>query len=195
MSQTQTLNVDHKREQTFIEAAKRGDAQAFAELYNAHVDQIYRYIYYRVSTITVAEDLTADVFLRVLEGLPSYEDRSLPILAWMYRIAHARVVDYFREARNQHPHQDIDELQIKVEDDADHDLMHNHQMAHVQAAIQQLTADQQQVIILRFIEGHSLEVSAELLGKNVNAVKALQFRAIQALNRALQRQGFDPGER
>src|SRR5258708_34174511 len=149
MSQTQTFTVDHKREQTYIEAAKRGDARAFAELSNAHVDQIYRYIYYRISTVAVAGGLTGDVFLRVLEGLPTYEDRSLPILAWMYRIAHARVVDYFREARNQPPHQDIDELQIRVEDDADGELMHSNHTANVQAAIRQLTPAQQQVIISR----------------------------------------------
>src|SRR5258708_3512513 len=119
LSQTQTLNVDHKREKINIEAAKRGDAEAFAELYNAYVDQIYRYVYYRVSTVAVAEDLTADVFLRVLEGLPAYEDRSMPILSWMYRIAHARALNYFRDARNRLPHEDLDVLKIRVEDDAD----------------------------------------------------------------------------
>lgn len=195
MAQAQTINVDHKREQAYIEAAKRGDAQAVTELYNAYVDQIYRYIYYRISIAAVAEDLTADVFVRVLEGLPTYEDRSLSILAWMYRIAHARVVDYFREARQQHQHEDIDELQIGIEDDADGALMRSHNTAQVQVAMRQLTPEQQQVIILRFIEGYSLEASAELLGKNINAIKALQYRAVQALNRALSRQGFDPGER
>src|SRR5258708_30506478 len=85
--------VDRKQELALIEAAKKGDSRAFTELYRANVDQIYRYIYYRVFSVPVAEDLTSDVFIRALEGLKTYQDRSMPLLESLYRTAHARLVD------------------------------------------------------------------------------------------------------
>ena len=188
-------NVDRKREQALIKAAQRGDTQAFAELYNACVHQVYRYIYYRIPMVNVAEDLTADVFVRVLEGLPTYQDRSVPILAWIYRIAHARMVDYFRNARQTFQHDDVDDVELSVEDDLDGTLTTTYQVTQIQAAMRKLNEEQRRVIVLRFIEGYSLEMSAQLLGKSVASIKSLQFRAVKALNQALKSQGFDPTER
>jgi RNA polymerase sigma-70 factor (ECF subfamily) len=182
--------VDRKRELALIDAAKRGDSEAFTELYNAYVDQIYRYIYYRVSSVTVAEDLTADVFVRVLESLSTYEDRSVALLAWLYRIAHARVIDYYRRARHTDNQEDIEALQIMAETDLDSPLMKESDARALQRAIRSLSEDQQQVIILRFIEGHSLEKTAGLIGKTVVATKSLQYRAVQSLGRVLGKQGF-----
>src|SRR5438094_1858745 len=155
--------VDRKREQALIDASQQGDAEAFTELYYAHVDQVYRYIYYRVEGDAVAEDLTADVFVRALEGLPTYEVRSVPLLAWLYRIAHARVIDYYRRSRQTKQQEDIEAIDVSVEYDLDGALMAAHRKDVVQAAIRTLNEDQQQVLILRFIEGHSLEATAELL--------------------------------
>jgi RNA polymerase sigma-70 factor, ECF subfamily len=187
--------VDRKREQALIQLAQRGDSQAFAELYNAYVDNIYRYIFYRVNVTTIAEDLTADVFMHALEGLPSYQDRSAPLLAWLYRIAHARLVDYYRRTERAGQHENIDEIELGFEEDLDNSIMTTHQIDHIQAALRTLTADQQQVIILRFMEGYSLEKTAELMDKTTGAVKSMQLRALNALSRALERQGFKPQDR
>jgi RNA polymerase sigma-70 factor (ECF subfamily) len=178
--------VDRNREQALIQAAKRGDSEAFTELYNAYVDRIYHYIYARVSTVHAAEDLTGDVFVRVLEGLPTYEDRSTPILAWMYRIAHARVIDYYRRSRYANNDESLDTVQVGVEYDFDGPLMSNYETETVRTALRNLKAEHQEVIMLRFVEGYSLEMTAELLGKNITAIKSLQYRAVQALSRALQ---------
>src|SRR4051812_44567304 len=105
-------DVDRNRERTLIQAIQQGDREAFTELYHAYVDKIYRYIYARVSSESVADDLTGDVFVRVLEGLPSYEVRSTPIIAWIYRIAHDRVVDYYRLSKKTDFHEDLDSVQI-----------------------------------------------------------------------------------
>jgi RNA polymerase sigma-70 factor (ECF subfamily) len=183
-------NVDRKREQTLIRLAQRGDAQAFAELYRAHVDQIFRYIQYRVDNTPIAEDLTSDVFVRALEGLADYEQRSVPWLAWLYRIAHARVVDYYRHIKRTGDHEDVDDLEIGTDDDLDASLVSLYENSAIRVALEKLTDEQQQVILMRFVEGHSLEKTAEILDKTTGAIKALQHRALQALSRTLQKQGF-----
>ncbi len=187
--------MDRKREQALIQLAQRGDSQAFAELYNAYVDNIYRYIFYRVNTVTIAEDLTADVFIHALEGLPTYEDRSSPLLAWLYRIAHARLVDYYRRAERAGQHESIDDVELGFDEDLDSSIMTMHQADQIQAALQTLTDEQQQVIIFRFMEGYSLEKTAEVMGKTTGAIKSMQLRALNALSRALERQGFKPQDR
>ncbi len=182
--------MERKREQALIRLAQRGDTQAFAELYRAYADNIYRYIYFRVYAAPVAEDLTADVFMKALEGLPGYQDRTTPFLGWLYRIAHARLIDHYRRSRYAGQHEDIDAVEIGATQDLDAPLMAEHQSEHMRAALRALTDEQQQVIILRFVDGHSIEETAELLGKTEGAIKTMQHRALQALGRALQRQGF-----
>ncbi len=184
--------VDRKREQELIQRAQRGDSQAFAELYDAYVDNIYRYIFFRVSVAEAAEDLTADVFMHALEGLAGYQDRSTPLLAWLYRIAHARLVDYYRRTQRAGPRESIEDIDLGTEDDLDGSLMSLHQSDQLQAALRTLTEEQRQVIILRFVEGYSLEKTAEVLGKTTGAIKSMQLRALNALSRALERQGFKP---
>jgi RNA polymerase sigma-70 factor (ECF subfamily) len=184
--------MERQREQALIRLAQRGDAQAFAELYRAHVDSIYRYLYYRINTVTTAEDLTADVFMKALEGLAGYQDRATPFLAWLYRIARARLVDYYRRSKHADDHEDIDAIELGADHDLDAALIAAHQSDHMQTALRTLTDEQQQVIVLRFVEGHSVEKTAELLGKTEGAIKAMQHRALQALGRALERQGFRP---
>ncbi len=182
--------MERKREQALIRLAQRGDAQAFAELYRAYVDNIYRYIYFRVNAVPVAEDLTADVFMKALEGLPGYQDRATPFLGWLYRIAHARLIDYYRRSRHAGQHEDIDSIELGAEHDLDGPLVSEHQSEHMRTALRTLTPEQQQVVILRFVEGRSIEETAELLGKTEGAIKTMQHRALQALGRALQEQGF-----
>src|SRR5258708_34060812 len=80
--------------------AKAGDHTAFAQIYERYAPAIYRYIYFRVGEAELAEDLQAEVFLRMLEGLHRYEDRGWPISAWLYRIARDRTIDIIRRRRN-----------------------------------------------------------------------------------------------
>ncbi len=183
-----TVNIHE--EQALVLAAQQGDEQAFGELYDAYVDRIYRYIYYRVDTPDVAQDLTSEVFLRVVEGLPGYQYRELPLLAWIYRIAHARIIDHYRRERRSTSDDDIEQLNLGTESDFDGALMTKYHQEQVREALSLLTDDQQQVIALRFIEGHSLQKTADLLGKTVGAVKVMQHRALQSLGRVLTQQGL-----
>jgi RNA polymerase sigma-70 factor (ECF subfamily) len=183
--------VELKQERHLILAAQRGDEQALGRLYDAYVDRIYRYILYRVNDSETAEDLTSDVFLRVVEGLPTYQDRDVPFLAWLYRIAHARLIDHYRQTTRRGPHQDIESVNVHLDDDLDGVLMTTYHQDKVREAMRSLTAEQQQVIVLRFMEGNNLQETADALGKTVGAVKVMQHRALESLSRALIKQGVE----
>ncbi len=168
-----------------IRQAQRRDAEALSELYRRHVDQIYRYVRYRIADSVIAEDLTAEVFLRAVEGLADYEDRGAPFSAWLYRIAQARVADYWRAAQHGRPVV-IDDLRSEdwpVEDDAvAHDVLEHHRLL---AALRQLTEEQQHAIVLRYVQGFSHAEIGLIMDKTEGAVKALQRRALDALSRIL----------
>lgn len=182
--------MDIKREQKLIRAAQQGDESAFGELYDTYTDLIYRYISYRVNRPEVAQDLTAEVFLRMVEGLPNYEDRGLPFMSWLYRIAHARLVDYYQACKRSGESQDIETVELHVDEDLDGELMTAYRRRKVHEALHQLTDEQQQVIIFRFLEGKNLQETADILGKTVGAIKVMQYRALQTLGRVLQEEGL-----
>jgi RNA polymerase sigma-70 factor, ECF subfamily len=180
--------VEEKR---WLQAAQRGDTEAFAVLYRANVQPIYRYILLRVRDPHLAEDLTGDVFIRALKSIRTYEDQGKPFVAWLYRIAHARVVDHYRRQDRRPTEQELDEEPIVVQTDMDAGMLRRQAASALRQAIQALTPEQQQVITLRFMEGQRLEAVAEVMGKNANAIKALQHRALKALASRLEKAGFD----
>ncbi|MEQ8677725.1 MAG: sigma-70 family RNA polymerase sigma factor [Aggregatilineales bacterium] len=183
--------MDRVEEQRLLLDASNGDRDAFASLYRENVQVIYRYIYHRVTDTQLAEDLTGDVFTRALKGISSYQDQGKPFAAWLYRIAHARVVDHYRRSGRRPDESDIDEVPVAVTPNMDEGMMRRHTAKALRTAIAELTSDQQQVIILRFIEGHRIETVAEMMDKNANAIKALQHRALRSLARFLERSGID----
>lgn len=183
--------MDRVEEQRLIARAQRGDSDAFALLYRENVQAIFRYVYHRVNDHKLAEDITGDVFIKAIEGLPRFQDSGNPFLAWLYRIAHARVVDFYRQQNRRPVDSDLDDEPIPVEVDMDESLVRQQATDVLRGAIAALTDDQQQVIILRFIEGHRIEAVATMLGKNANAIKALQHRALRALASRLERSGLD----
>jgi RNA polymerase sigma-70 factor (ECF subfamily) len=173
-----------------IRAAQRGDAQAFAALYRSHVDKIYRYILYRVESDVAAEDLTSEVFMRALEGLAGYECGPTPWIAWLYSIANARVIDHYRRNERLSQKEVLEETIVSVDPDLDTDIIGEFSQVVIQDALRKLNAEQQQVIVYRFIEGYSLEKTAALLGKTIGAVKTMQHRALASMTRVLQKRGI-----
>jgi RNA polymerase sigma-70 factor (ECF subfamily) len=173
------------KENKLILRAKEGDQQAIGELYNGNVDAIYRYIWPRVRDDTVAEDLTAQVFLKALEGLPAYEPTGKPFLAWLYRIAYARIVDHWRrqERRATLP---LDDTMPAREPRPGELLEAEDDWVTAIDLLAQLTDDQQEVLMLRFIGEMSLSEVAETVGKTLGATKATQHRALASLARLLE---------
>lgn len=171
-------------ERQLIEQAQRGDRKALSELYRRHVDVVYRYVRLRVGDTTVAEDLTAEVFLRMLEDLKGYRYANVPFVTWLYRIAHARTVDYWRRTGRRRELELSD--QIAATEEAPESIVDARlEQADLTVALRRLTDLQQQVIILRFVEGMRLTEVAAVMGKTIGAVKALQHRALASLARLM----------
>jgi RNA polymerase sigma-70 factor (ECF subfamily) len=161
------------------------ERRAISELYRRYVQAIHRYFYYRVGDEHTAEDLTAEVFVRVIEGLPNYEPRGVPFAAWVYRIAQARMADYFRR-RHRTATVGLDESWPSDEEPPSATLERSSIHEELRVALGQLTTDQQQVIILKFVEGLSNAEVAQIVGKTEGAVKSLQHRALSALHRLME---------
>jgi RNA polymerase sigma-70 factor (ECF subfamily) len=161
--------------------AGKGEPAAFGVLYDRYVDAVYRYVFYRVRNDADAEDLTSEVFMRAMRAIPRYEPRQA-FLAWLYRIARNAVIDRARRARTQvsfedalaHPNADK-----VVEPDAA--LLALSDSAVVREAMARLTPLQQEVIVLRYMEGFSTAEIAVLVGKREGTVRGIQFRALAAL--------------
>jgi RNA polymerase sigma-70 factor, ECF subfamily len=179
--------VRRQDEVQLIQRARQGDLAAVSELYNLHVDRIYQYVRYRTGDDQTAEDITAEVFLRAIESLSNYNDKGAPFIAWLYRIAHARVIDYYRSSkRRQTAPLDDPLLQdglITTDEAIDVDIL---QHRSLWTALRQLTDDQQNVIVLKFVQGLSNSEIAQVLGKTEGAVKSLQRRALESLARLLE---------
>jgi RNA polymerase sigma-70 factor (ECF subfamily) len=165
--------------------ASRGEAAAFGVLYDKHVAAIYRYVYYRVRDDAEAEDLTSDVFMRALKAMPRYEPRQA-FLAWLYRIARNAVIDRARRGNRQVSfedaleHPDADRV---IEPDAE--LLAHSDSQVLRGALAKLTPLQQEVIVLRFLEGYSTLEISRIVGKREGTVRGIQFRAIGALRQLI----------
>ena len=165
--------------------ASKGEAAAFGLLYDRHVDAIYRYVYYRVRDDAEAEDLTSDVFMRALKAMPRYEPRQA-FLAWLYRIARNAIIDRARRGNRQVPFEDA--LEHPMPDqivEPDVELLARADSDTLREALKKLTPLQQEVLVLRFLEGYSTHEIAKLVGKREGTVRGIQFRAIGALRQLI----------
>jgi RNA polymerase sigma-70 factor (ECF subfamily) len=163
-----------------IHRARHGDRDAIAALYRQHVDAIHRYVRYRVPDAAAAEDLTAEVFLRMVEGLPLYHQNGAPFEAWLYRIAAARVADYYRR-RQRRPQETLTDDEPDRAELPEGWLQAEEEQTALRGALRQLSAEQQDVLLLRFVERKSHAEVAALLGKSVTAIKSTQHRALSRL--------------
>lgn len=163
-----------------IKRAQKGDSEALTTLYKMYVERIYRYIFYRVTLETDAEDLTAEVFVKMVESLPSYKYTGAPFESWLYRIASARVIDF----RRRHKIRNHDELPETLSDERpsmEENLQERDEVKQLREALAQLTQEQQQILVLRFIERKSHSDVAAIIGKSESAVKSIQHRALHKL--------------
>lgn len=158
-----------------------GDSSAFAHLYDSYVDALYRFAYFRVGDQFTAEDLTSQVFLKAWEKLDSYEMRGLPFGAWLFRIARNLIADHFRVSRDTASLDADDAIHVASTDDVHGEVSQKLDTESLLAKLHGLTEDQQQVLILKFVEGLATDEIAEVMGKNAGAVRALQMRGLQAL--------------
>lgn len=161
-----------------VQQAAEGSGAAFADLYDMYAAQIFRYIFFRVYQKEEAEDLAADVFVRVWQKLVKFRYRSeTSFRSWLFTIARNRVIDFYRAKKNQVP---LLEKDLRVEG-ADSELEAVEQSADVRDAIAQLPANYQEVVILRFIEGWGIKETADFLNRTEGALRVMQHRALRRL--------------
>jgi RNA polymerase sigma-70 factor (ECF subfamily) len=178
-------------EKALLESAVSFDERALGELYDRYEARIYSYIYRRTGNESLAEDLTAQVFLKMLEAIRSDKAWHSSFSGWLYRIAHNAVIDYYRQRDRQQ--------QVSLEDTlsttaSDHNPVVMAEVSldaeRLRFAIGRLTGEQAEVITLRFLEGYSISEVAEMLDKTEGSIKALQYRAVTTLRQLLQHEGF-----
>ncbi|MBK8027421.1 MAG: sigma-70 family RNA polymerase sigma factor [Chloroflexi bacterium] len=164
----------------WVQQAQRGDMTAVQALYEHFVGDIFRYTYYRVSSRRDAEDLTAEVFVKMVEGLPRYRYTGAPFQAWLYRIANARVVDFHRRQRRR-PEGELSENLTDTSTRPEESVQHRQELEALRNALHQLSVDEQTILILRFVENKSHQEAAEIMQKTYAGIKALQHRALKHL--------------
>ena len=164
-----------------VRAANR-DRSAFAALYRRYVDRIYRYVYSKVGLKTDAEDLTSRIFTEALEGLDGYREQG-EFSAWLFTIAHRRIVDHYRRKR---PTQPLDQA-IDVESDDPNppaQLAHNEQLEHLARLVEGLDEEKQELLRLRFAGELTYREIGEIVRRSEDAVKMAIHRLLRRLEEA-----------
>ena len=170
-------------EESLVRRAQRHDHEAFAQLYEEHFDKIYRYVTLRIGNEIEAEDMTQQVFLNALQSISSFKWKGIPFSAWLFRIAHNQVVDYFRSKK--HATVPLDESLASNNDNPQLIAEQRLDIEQLLLASKHLTEAQREVISLRFAGELSIAQVAKAMGRSQGAVKALQHSAIVALRQAL----------
>jgi len=172
-----------------VRRAQAGEAEAFGQLYDRYVDLVYRYVYYRVGSQALAEDLVSETFLRALRRITSFRWQGRDFAAWLVTIARNLVADHYKSGRYR--------LEISTEDmvaasgwrlaeeGPEHAVLQSMTNRALIEAVKKLGAEQQECIVLRFLQGLSVSETALAMGKNDGSIKALQYRAVRALARHL----------
>jgi RNA polymerase sigma-70 factor (ECF subfamily) len=167
-----------------IQRSQAGDERAFVALYEQYQPAVYTYLYYRLGDGMLAEDLTAEVFIRLLDRLATLDVAERPLLAWLYTIAANLATDHYRR-NGRYQWLPLDEERDRQEADMSHSADRRMAQETVAKALNQLTDEQRQVVLLKFVEGRSNAEVGAILGKNEGSIKSLQHRALAALRRVL----------
>jgi RNA polymerase sigma-70 factor (ECF subfamily) len=183
--------MEPEEEHVLVERA-RDDPLAFGALYESYVDRVYNYIYQRTGNRFDAEDLTARTFLKAFAHLEHYVFRGIPFSAWLYRIAHNAVANWYRD-RRRHVVVSLDALIARGDDcDGPEDQTQAREERGILLnAIRELPSDRQQLLILKFSEGLKNAEIAQITGRTEGAIKSLYHRTLIALRRELERNRKD----
>jgi len=180
-----TFSMTQYEEQLEIDDLKDLDSQVIGAVYDRYFADVYRFVYYKLNDEQVAEDISSDVFLRLIEAVKKKRGPQTNLKGWLLATASHVVTDYLRQAYRR----PTEALSETMPDDGaptlTDEIDRREKVDSVQDAYTELTLDQQNVLALRFGDGYSLEETARVMQKKVNAVKALQFRALVALQRNL----------
>lgn len=172
--------------------ARQGNEEAISTLYETYLQAIFEYIRYRVDSTVLAEDLTAEVFLRMVRNLPAYEEKGIPFRAWLYRIAANLLIDHYRR-------QDKKRITTLSEDYQSDDtdpvnrLAEQEKFLRLRQALRALPPDYQDLLVLRFVEDMPHAEIAKIMNKTAMALRTMQHRALKALALEFEKMGHVQG--
>lgn len=164
--------------------AQQGDAAKIGVIFQRYHQSVFRYLYYRVNDPYVAEDLTSEVFMRMLRALPEYRLQGISFQAWLFQIARNLSVDYFRKTSS-HPNVELQENTVASDPDPAEIAEDSLTSESLRKALAQLPTEQREVLVLRFILGMSINEVAAVLKRSEDSVKGLQRRGLVALRERL----------
>ena len=181
--------TDPAVERALVDRARAGDRVAMGGLYDLYAEKIYRYVLVRVNgNPSDAEDITAEIFVRMIDALPRFQWQDVPFLAWLFRIAHNQVVSHHRRANARPAKTPIEEMDFVDPKHGTEWLVEQKLLLEdVYEAAKKLPEAQRRVVELRFGAQLSVRETAQILGKSENNVKVLQFKAIARLQKLLAR--------
>jgi RNA polymerase sigma-70 factor (ECF subfamily) len=171
-------------ERRALDGLRQLNSQAIGAIYDQYFSEVYRYVRYRINDDTTAEDLASEVFVRLLEASQKKQGPQSSLKGWLIATASHAVNDHLRR-QYRRPVEALSESMADGRPSIHSEIDLREQNRIVQSAYAQLTSEQQHVLALRFGQGYSLEETAAHLDKNINAVKALQFRALASLQRQI----------
>ena len=179
-------DAEQHRIVALVDLARKGDAEAFGQLYDHYVDSIHRYLYFRLSSVSLADDLTSETFFRALRGIKSFRWQGKDFGAWLTTIARNLVTDHYKSSRSR---LEIvaDELpeQVEAADGPEDGAVAALTSEALVTALHQLATEQQDCLVMRFCQGLTIAETAAALGRSEGAVKQLQLRAIRNLAKHL----------
>ncbi len=177
-----TVDAEHAETWQLVKEAQAGNGEAFGQLYDRYFDTVYRYIYYRVNDRALAEDFTSETFLRALRRIGGIAYQGRDIGAWFVTIARNIVLDHVKSARHRLEVPTADVIESGDSSPSpEATVLQNLSSERLLRAVRQLGDEQRECVILRFLQGLSVGETAQIMGKNDGAVKALQHRAIRKL--------------
>jgi RNA polymerase sigma-70 factor, ECF subfamily len=181
-----TIDVHLMTPDQLLECAQNLDTQALAQIHDRYYPVVYRYVRYRLDNEQVVEDISSDVFLRLLDHFHRRKGEIHDLRAWLIGTTSNLVNDHLRQ-KYRRPTEDLEDHETLVgTDDLHGTVEQNDNQRAVQRAMQQLTREQQHVLALRFSQGMSIEETAQMMNKTIGAIKVLQFRALASIRKLLE---------
>lgn len=169
-----------------VELARNGDKEAFGQLYDHYQPSVYRFLYYRVGSMTLAEDLTAETFFRALRSMHSFRWQGKDFGAWLMTIARNLTADHFKAGRTR-LEQTTEDMQTldSTSESPEVEVLSSLTNEALLRALGELPTEQRECLIMRFLQGLSIAETAEILGRSSGAVKQLQLRGVRNLSKLI----------
>lgn len=189
--QHRSLSTEKREIERLVVEAQKGDEEAFTKLYDLFVNPLYRYVYFRCNGADT-EDLLTTIFMKTWINLKKYRFQEHSFSAWIFRIAHNVVIDFYRASQTNQPPSPLDETHQdpKKENHSSNSMEQHLNREILKLAIPRLKEPYQQVIVLKFLNEMENDELAEVLGKSENSLRILQYRALRQLRKILNEMGI-----